>query len=133
MRSYCRLSDAELAVNDVAHARQHADAARPFFDEFKATSPSLIVLRELGFCYERMGNVYGRAAVTRSVPLSERDAAAAYSQQWFRKSYDTWSEWNRRGAETPGSEARRHKVERRLDSRDTTEFSRRGDSQEPVR
>src|SRR5262249_52891821 len=107
MRSHCRLSDAELAVNDVAHARQHADAARPFFDEFKITSPSLIVLRELGFCYKSLGTVYGRAAMDRTVPLPERSAAAGESQHWLQRSYEAWSDWDRRGAATPASEVER--------------------------
>src|SRR5262249_3240747 len=110
MRGSCRLSDAELAVNDLAHAREHAEAARPFFGEFKVTSSSLIVLRELGFCYESLGNVYGRTAMDRSLPLAERDGAAAESRQWLQRSYEVWSDWERRGAATPASEAERQKV-----------------------
>jgi hypothetical protein len=123
MRSYCRLSDAELAVNDLAHARQHADAARPFFDEFKVTSPSLIVLRELGFCYKSLGTVYGRAAMVRTAPLSERSAAAAESLQWLQRSYEAWSDWQRRGAATPASEAERQKVEGLLRNRERIQSS----------
>jgi hypothetical protein len=111
MRSYCRLSDAELAVNDLARARQHADAARPFFDEFKVTSPSLIVLRELGFCYQSLGTVYGRGAVDPTLPVPARSAATAESQQWLQRSDDVWMDWERRGAATPASEAERRKVE----------------------
>jgi hypothetical protein len=111
MRSYCRLSDAELAVNDLARARQHADAARPFFDEFKVTSPSLIVLRELGFCYKSLGTVYGRGAVDPTLLVPARSAAAAESQQWLQRSDEVWTDWERRGAATPASEAERRKVE----------------------
>jgi tetratricopeptide (TPR) repeat protein len=111
MRAYCRLSDAELALNDLVHAREHADAARPFFNDFKVTSPSLIVLRELGFCYKSLGTAYGRAAMDRTVPLVERYGAAAESQQWLQRSYEAWSDWERRGAATPASEAERQKVE----------------------
>ena len=121
MRAYCRLSDAELAVNDLEQARQHADAARPFFDEFKVTSPNLLVLSYLGFCFESLGNVSAREATNRSRPSSERRAAAADSRQWLQRSLDTWNEWNRRGVATPASEVERHKVERLLAKRETYE------------
>jgi hypothetical protein len=111
MRAYCRLSDAELALNDLGHAREHADAARPYFRDFKVTSPSLIVLRELGFCYKTLGTVYGRAAMDRSEPIAERHDAATESQQWLQRSYEVWSDWEKRGAATPASEAERQQVE----------------------
>ena len=44
-------SDAELALNDVQKARQYAESFASFFTEFKVNSPSLLVLRDLGFCY----------------------------------------------------------------------------------
>jgi hypothetical protein len=105
MRSYCRLSDAELAMNNLANARGQADLSLPFFDEFKITSPSLVVLREIGFCYESLGKVNRRIAMDASFPSWERDAAAAASHDWYTKSSGVWDEWRRRGAATPESEA----------------------------
>jgi tetratricopeptide (TPR) repeat protein len=52
MRSYCKLSDAELAMRDMAKARQYANAALPFLDGFQITSTSVLVVRDVGFCYE---------------------------------------------------------------------------------
>src|SRR5215813_4513443 len=63
MRSYCRLSDAELAMNNIADARKDAEATVPFFNEFKMTSPSLVVLRDIAFCYESLGDVERRVAM----------------------------------------------------------------------
>jgi eukaryotic-like serine/threonine-protein kinase len=102
MRSYCKLSDAELAVNNVAEARRYSDLALPLLKDINPDSPSLIVLRDIGFCYESMGN------------LQRHMAAKADSLIWYRKSLDVWSEWNKRGAATPESELERHKVERLL-------------------
>jgi serine/threonine protein kinase len=104
MRSYCRLSDAELANNDLADARQHADSALTFFSVFKITSPSLLVLRDLGFCYETLGNV------------RRKGGALEESRDWYAKSEDVWNEWVKRGAATPDSETQRHKVARLLRS-----------------
>jgi len=114
MRSYCKLSDAELGVNDIAKARQQAESAAPFFDEFKVTSPSLLVLRDIGFCYESLGNVQHRIANDHSFSFAERHTAEANAHQWYQKSADVWDEWNRRGAATPESEIERRKVERLL-------------------
>jgi tetratricopeptide (TPR) repeat protein len=77
MRSYCKLSDAELAVNDLTKARQYANAALPFLDKFNVTSSSLLVLRDLGFCYESEGAVQHRIAIDRKLPSAERLTAEA--------------------------------------------------------
>ena len=114
MRSYCRLSDAELAVGDLARARQSADSAVPFFNEFKLTSPSLLVLRDVGFCFESIGNVQRQIALGRSFSAADKHTAAADARQWYLKSADVWNEWNRRGAATPESELERRKIERLL-------------------
>jgi eukaryotic-like serine/threonine-protein kinase len=102
MRSYCRLSDAELAMNDLAGASRYINSVILFFSEFKPTSPSLMVLRDLGLCYETLGNVRRKAGVIEE------------SRQWHSKSLDIWNEWRRRGAATPGSEIELHKVQRLL-------------------
>ena len=114
MRSYCRLSDAELAMNNLANAKIHADTSLAFFKEFNATSSSLIVLRELGLCYESLGNVQRRIAMSHSVSPAERQTAQADARQWYLKSLGVWDEWNKRGAGTPASEHERRKMERLL-------------------
>jgi serine/threonine protein kinase len=116
MRSYCKISDAELAVGNLALARQFANAATPLLDEFKPTSPSLLVLREVGFCDESIGNVKRQIAMDRSLSAEERRSADAEAHEWYLKSAGVWNEWNRRGAATPESESERHKVERLLRS-----------------
>jgi hypothetical protein len=117
MRSYCKLGDAELAMNSLANARQDADSSVPFFDEFKITSPSLVVLRDIGFCYESLGTVNRRIALDAAFRSADRDAAAAASRDWYTKSSGVWDEWRRRGAATSESEAERHKLERLLQTR----------------
>jgi hypothetical protein len=114
MRSYCRLSDAELAMNDLPNAIRHANFSIQFFDGIKVTSPSLLVLRDLGFCYESLGNVRRRWALDPSLSPSERRAKEADARQWYLKSADAWNEWDKRGAATPDSEIQRRKVERLL-------------------
>jgi len=114
MRSYCRLSDAALAVNDVAKARQYADSSLPLLNEFSTTSPSLLVLRDLGACYEALGNLQRRTAVSHIASSSERQTARAEARQWYLKSAGVWNEWERRQATTPESESERRKVERLL-------------------
>jgi eukaryotic-like serine/threonine-protein kinase len=114
MRSYCRLSDAEMSMAKLADARSHADLSLPFFGEFKTTSPSLLVLRDLGFCYETLGNVQHAIAADRSFAPTQRRTAEIQASQWYLRSLDAWMEWVRRGAATPDSEAERHKLERRL-------------------
>ena len=114
MRSYCKISDAELAVGNLTLARQFAASAEPFLDEFKPSSPSLLVLRDVGFCYESIGNVQRRIAIDHSFSAAERHLAEAEARQWYLKSSEVWDEWNRRGAATPESEIERHKVERLL-------------------
>jgi serine/threonine protein kinase len=114
MRSYCKLSDAELALENTAKARQYANAALPLLNEFEVTSPSLLVLRDLGFCYESEGEVQHHLATDRAIPPAERLAAAGESRRWYRKSVDVWTTWVRRGAATPESERERRKVEHLL-------------------
>jgi hypothetical protein len=111
MRSYCRLSDAELAMNRIADARIPAASALPFLAEFKVTSPSLVVLRDLGFCYESLGDVQRSVAADRSLAIADRRAAQAEGREWYQKSAGAWNEWLRRGAATPESEAARHRIE----------------------
>jgi hypothetical protein len=114
MRSYCRLSDAELALNDLAKAQQYVDSAVPFFNEFKPDSNSLLVLRDLGLCYRSIGNVPRRIASDQSLSASDRRSAEAQAHQWYLKSAGVWNEWVRRGAATPESEVEQRKVERLL-------------------
>ena len=114
MRSDCKLSDSELAVNNLDKARQYADSAVRFFDDFKITSQSLLVLRDLGFCYESLGNVQRQISMNSSFSAARRHAAHTQAQHWFQKSAEVWSEWKRRDASTPESEIERHKVERLL-------------------
>jgi hypothetical protein len=115
MRSYCKLSDAELALGNAAKARQYAIAALPSLNEFKVTSPSLLVVRDIGFCYESEAAVqHHRAAELISSP-PERRAAEDEARRWYRKSADAWTTWNVRGAATPESERERRKIEHMLD------------------
>jgi hypothetical protein len=114
MRSFCRLSDAELDMKDAGSAKHHADSSVPFFKEFRITSPSLVVLRDVGFCYESLGKVQRRAAMDQSLPPAEREAAAAASRDWYARSSAVWNEWVKRDAATPESEIERHKVEHLL-------------------
>jgi eukaryotic-like serine/threonine-protein kinase len=114
MRSYCKLSDAELDMKNVAKARQYANAALPLLDEFEVSSPSLLVLRDVGFCYESEAEVQHRISLDPALPPAERWSAAAASRQWYQKSLETWTTWNKRGAATPESEHERHKVEHLL-------------------
>jgi tetratricopeptide (TPR) repeat protein len=111
MRSYCKLSDAELAVKDLTKARQYANATLPLLDKFDVTSPSLLILRDMGFCYESEGAVQHYIAMDRKLPSAERLTAEAESRRWYAKSDEVWSTWNKREAATPESERERHKVE----------------------
>ena len=117
MRTSCRLAEAELAVNDLATARQYADSSLPFFNEFKPDSNSLLVLRDLGLCYESLGNVQRRIGLDHSLSSLARRAAKSSAHDWYTKSAGVWTEWNRRGAATPESEVERHKVERLLQAK----------------
>jgi tetratricopeptide (TPR) repeat protein len=114
MRSYCKLSDAELVLNNPAKAQQYANAALPFLDQFEVTSPSLLVLRDVGFCYESEAAVHHRMAADHALSPPERLAAEGESRTWYQRSADVWATWNRRGAATPESEHERRKVERLL-------------------
>jgi tetratricopeptide (TPR) repeat protein len=119
MRSYCKLSDAELVLNNPAKARQYANAALPFLDQFEVTSPSLLVLRDVGFCYESEAAVQHRLAADQILSPPERLAAEAESRTWYQRSADVWATWNRRGAATPESERERRKVEHLLKTPET--------------
>jgi eukaryotic-like serine/threonine-protein kinase len=119
MRSYCKLSDAELVLNNPAKARQYANAALPFLDQFEVTSPSLLVLRDVGFCYESEAAVQHRLAADQVLSPPERLAAEAQSRTWYQRSADVWTTWNRRGAATPESERERRKVEHLLKTSET--------------
>jgi serine/threonine protein kinase len=114
MRSYCKLTDAELLLNNPAKARQYANAALPLLDQFEVTSPSLLVLRDVGFCYESEAAVQHRIAADPALSSPERLAAEAESRTWYRRSADVWATWNSRGAATPESERERRKVEHLL-------------------
>ena len=114
MRSYCKLSDAELALNNPVKARQYVNAALPFLDQFEVTSPSLLVLRDVGFCYESEAAVQHRMAADKALSPAERLAAEAESRTWYQRSADVWATWNARGAATPESEHERRKVEHLL-------------------
>ena len=113
-RSNCLLSDTELALGNVSKAQEYADRCRPFLDEFQPSSPSLLVLRDLGYCYKVLGNVQSRIARDRSLTAAERNAAAAVSRDWYSKALAVWSEWKRRGAANVESEAERHRLEHLL-------------------
>jgi hypothetical protein len=114
MRSYCKLSDAELDLNNVAKARQYANAALPLLGDFQVTSASLLVLRDVGSCYESEAEVQHRIARDPALPPPERSNAAAESRKWYQKSVEAWTIWSRRGVATPESERERHKVEHLL-------------------
>jgi serine/threonine protein kinase len=115
MGSYCMLSGAELGVGNVSQARAYADKALPYLDEFTPASPSLLVLRDLGRCYESIGNVQRQIAESAHTPASERGAAQTDARLWYAKSLDVWDTWKRRGAATPESEIQRRKVLRLLE------------------
>jgi serine/threonine protein kinase len=121
MRSYCKLSDAELVLNNPAKAQEYANAAVPFLDQFEVTSPSLLVLRDIGFCYETEAAVQHRMAVDQELSLPERLAAEVESRTWYQRSGDMWTTWDRRGAATPESEHERRKVEHLLKTSETGE------------
>jgi tetratricopeptide (TPR) repeat protein len=116
MSSYCKLSDAELAVGNLKQAQSFTNSALPFLDEFKPNSPSLLVLRDVGRCYESIGNVQRQIAENHSLPVPESQTAKAKALQWYRRSADVWSEWNRRGVATPESEIQRRRLEGYLEN-----------------
>jgi eukaryotic-like serine/threonine-protein kinase len=114
MRSYCKLSDAEIAVGNIASARQYSAAALPLLGGFMTTSPSLLVLRDVGSCYESEAELQHRLANDEDYSPAARRAAASEARDWYRKSADVWTTWNARNAATPESERERQKVERAL-------------------
>jgi len=116
MRSYCRIADAELAVGNLGEACHYADLSLASFNEFTPASPDMFVLRDLGLCYESVGNVQRSIARDSAISSAERQTAAGNARQWYLKSVDVWDEWVRRGAATPGSEHERLKVQRLLAS-----------------
>jgi len=121
MRSDCTLSDAELALHDLTKARQYADLSLPFLTTFPLSSPDLRILRDVGLCYETLGNVQRQIALSHSVSSAQRLTALTDARQWYLKSAGVWNEWNERGAATPESEAERRKVQRLLQLSDTKE------------
>jgi tetratricopeptide (TPR) repeat protein len=116
MRSYCKLADAELAVNDVAKAQEIANQSLPLLNEFTIRSPSLFVLRGLGYCYKTLGNIERHIATDQKLSPSDRHAAFDAARDWYEKAAGLWVEWNRRGAATPESEIEHHRVEHILAS-----------------
>jgi eukaryotic-like serine/threonine-protein kinase len=111
MRSYCKLSDVELLLNNTAKAREYADAAFPFLNQFDPSSPSLLVLRDMAFCDASEGAVQHRIATDPAVPSPEREAAEVQSRSWYIKSDAIWTTWVTRNAATPESESERRRVE----------------------
>jgi hypothetical protein len=92
----------------------------PLLGEFAVTSPSLLVLRDLGFCFESEGELHHRLATDRVSSPAEQLAEEAESRTWYRKSDDVWTTWNTRNAATPESERERRKVEHVLKKPDTS-------------
>jgi tetratricopeptide (TPR) repeat protein len=115
MGSYCQLSDAEAAVGNLSQAKTYADKALPLLSEFDPASPSLLVLRDIGRCYESLGNVQHQMAKDAHLTSENRQTAQANARQWYLKSIGVWTDWRKRGAATPESEVERHKVERLLE------------------
>jgi eukaryotic-like serine/threonine-protein kinase len=114
MSSYCKLAAAQLALNDLPRAQEYTQAAMPFFDEFKLSSPSLTVVRDLGFCYETLAGLGSRVAASHSLPPAARRAARSDAHRWHLNSVTAWTEWGRRGIATRDSERERRKSERQL-------------------
>jgi serine/threonine protein kinase len=114
MGSYCQLSDAEVTVGSLSLAKAYADKALPYLSEFNPASPSLLVLRDVGRCYESMGNVQRKIAKDISLTSKDRQTARANASQWYSRSVGVWNEWRRRGAATPESEFERRRVVRLL-------------------
>ena len=114
MRAYCRLTDAELAISDLAKARRYAELSLPLVNAFSPTSPDLKILNAVGSCYESLGNVQRFIALDQSVSTVNRQAAETEARRWYQKSFDLWTEWNWRGTATPESEAERRKIDRLL-------------------
>ena len=109
MRSYCRIADAQLAFGNLGAARSYADLSLPFFNEFTPASLDMLVLRDLGLCYESLGDVQRQIAMSRSSSALERQAAHPEEREWYSKSDAVWNEWTQRGAATPESERERRK------------------------
>ncbi|MBV8069521.1 MAG: hypothetical protein JO270_06415 [Acidobacteriaceae bacterium] len=78
------------------------------------TSPSLLVVRDIGLCDETMGNVQHRISLDRSLPDADKRAAAADSREWYQKSANAWAEWVRRGISNAETKLERRKIERLL-------------------
>jgi eukaryotic-like serine/threonine-protein kinase len=117
MRSYCKLSDAELSLDNPGKARQYAIAALPLLNQFDPSSPSLLVLRDVAFCDASEGAMQHRLASDQALPSPQRQAAEAESRSWYLKSDAVWTTWVKRDAATPESESERHRVEHLLQER----------------
>ena len=113
--SYCKLSDAELSVNDISGAKRDADAALPLLYEFNDSSPSLQVLRNVGLCLETEGNLQRYLAFALGASSSEKRSAEEAARTYYRSSEQVWDEWVRRGAETPESKRESMRVRRVID------------------
>jgi tetratricopeptide (TPR) repeat protein len=117
MRSYCKLSDVELSLDNPGKAQQYAIAALPLLKQFDPGSPSLLVLRDVGFCDASEGAIQHRLASDQALSPPERRTAEAESRGWYMKSDAVWTTWVRRDAATPESESERHRVEHLLQER----------------
>jgi eukaryotic-like serine/threonine-protein kinase len=117
MRSYCKLTDAALSLNNPGKARQYAMAALPLLNEFDPGSASLLVLRDVAFCDASEAAFQHLVASDRATPLLERDVTEADSQSWYQKSDAVWTTWVARDAATPESESERHRIEHLLKRR----------------
>ena len=113
-RSYCRLGEAELGINDLGKAREYAGRCAPYLSEFRLSSPSLLFLRDLGYCYKALGNVHSGLTADRSLSAEARRVEAVEAKDWYTKGAAVWREWDRRGAATAESEAERMRVEHLL-------------------
>lgn len=85
-------------------------------NEFTIRSPSLFVLRGLGYCYKTLGNIERHIGTDQKLSPSDRHAALDAARDWYEKAAGLWVEWNRRRAATPESEIEHHRVEHILAS-----------------
>ncbi len=110
MRSFCELSDAQLAVNNVPAAVTAAGQALPLLAGYGLSSPSLMVLRDVGLCYASEGALQARLAGDTHRTAADRAGARQAAIDFFQQSARVWEEWARRGASTEESERERRRV-----------------------